>query len=194
MRQRMEALVIPRWMMSNETVTLSEEAALVERAAHDPEAMSLLFRQHHGPIARYLLRRTGNHSLAEDLTSEVFLTMVRYLPRYRQRGTPFRSWLYRLATNQVNRWARRQQRMKQQPMPELACSREGINHEAAYLRHALLRVPLHFQNALALHYLEELSVEEVATILGCALGTVKSRLARGREVLRGILSKQDGDQ
>lgn len=183
----MEALVIPRWMIVSEPEPLPEEAALVRQAAHDPEAMSLLFRQHHGHIARYLLRRTGNHAVAEDLTSEVFLTMVRYLPHYRHRGTPFRAWLYRLATNQVNRWARRRGRLIWQPLGDLASDDKRNNHEAAHLRRRLLRVPLHYQNALALHYLEELSVETVAQVLGCAVGTVKSRLARGRELLRALL-------
>ena len=188
----MEALVIPRWMLASEPESFAE-AALLRRAVRDPESLGTLFRQHHGHIARYIQRRTGNRAVTEDLTSEVFLAMVRYLPRYRQRGIPFRAWLYRLATNQVNRWARRRGK-PHQPLSDVAAQDQSAHQqEADHLRQMIHRVPVHFQNALALHYLEELNVEMVAQVLGCAVGTVKSRLARGREILRQILTEQEGD-
>jgi RNA polymerase sigma-70 factor, ECF subfamily len=190
----MEALVLQQWSVARESIDLPDEATLIRQAATDPEAFSILFRQHHGHIARYIHRRTGHRAVTEDLTSEVFLTMVRYLPRYRQQGTPLRAWLYRLATNQVNRWARQRTRQQHQLLSDVAeKDQTEQQQEAAHLRHVLLQVPVHFQNALALHYLEELSVESIASILSCAVGTVKSRLARGRDLLRQLLTEQEGD-
>ncbi len=83
------------------------EEALIERARSDPEAIGVLYERHRQAIGDYLYRRTGDSHLAEDLLAEVFLSAVRHLPRYRARKIPFRHWLYRIATNSVNRWARR---------------------------------------------------------------------------------------
>jgi RNA polymerase sigma-70 factor, ECF subfamily len=189
----MEALAVTRWLMPGLEKNLPVEAELIQQAKSDPEAMAELFRNHYAPIGRYIQHRVGSSSTAEDLTSEVFLTMVRYLPRFRVNGTPFRAWLYRLATNQVNRWARHQRRFAWKQLQDYPSSEtQGLDEEsAARIRAALLTLPVHYQSALALHYLEELPVESVAQVLGCAVGTVKSRLARGRDLLRPLLSEQD---
>lgn len=189
----MEALAITGWMLPAKTVQPAEEARLINRARTDPEAMAQLFRDHYSRMVRYVSRRTGNAAVTDDLVSEVFLTMVRYLPRYRIGQTPFQAWLYRLATNQVNRWARRQRRYAWQQLQDYAAPDhvQTDEDETLKVRAALLTLPLHYQSALALHYLEEMNVEDVAQVLGCAIGTVKSRLARGRELLRPLLSEQD---
>jgi RNA polymerase sigma-70 factor, ECF subfamily len=165
-----------------------DELNLVERAKHDPAALATLYDRHYGAIARYVARRVGPAD-AEDLVADVFLAMVRYLPRFRQRGAPFRAWLYRLATNQVNRWARRRRREVRHRLAEIGeeCRRASVAEQAEVVRMALLALPARFQGALTLHYLEGLSVLEVAGVLGCAEGTVKSRLARGRDLMRAQL-------
>jgi len=189
----MEALAITGWTLPGTADSVSEEARLIARAKSDPEAMAQLFRDHYSQMVRYVSRRTGNRAVTDDIVSEVFLSMVRYLPKYRIGQTPFQAWLYRLATNQVNRWARRNRRNAWQQLQDYAApTEERADEEAtARIRAALLTLPLHYQSALALYYLEELNVETVAQVLGCAIGTVKSRLARGRELLRPLLSEQD---
>jgi RNA polymerase sigma-70 factor (ECF subfamily) len=118
--------------------------------------------------------------------------MVKYLPRYRSGSTPFRAWLYRIATNQVNRWAARKRRWNWLPLGDHpATERQSTTDEATQIRRALLKLPVHYQSALALHYLEEMSLESVAQVLGCALGTVKSRLARGRAMLSTLLTQHE---
>ena len=89
---------------------MNAEPALVERAKSDRDSFSQLYRLHYRSIARYLYRRTGDVHLTEELLSDVFFTALRTLPRFEQRGIPFRSWLYRIATNSVNNWARRRRR------------------------------------------------------------------------------------
>ena len=189
----MEALAVTGWLKLEEESSHSGEAEIISRAKRDPDAMAHLFRQHYSAIATYIRRRIGNHAVADDLTSEVFLTMVRCVPRYRITVAPFRAWLYRLATNQVNSWASRQShRAWKELYDHPAPSREVDEaEEAEYLRSALFTLPVHYQSVLALHYLEEMSVETVAQVLGCAVGTVKSRLARGREMLKVVLSEQE---
>ena len=88
------------------------EARLIERAKTDPAAYGVLYRLHYGAIAQYLFRRTGDYHAAEDLACETFMAAYRSMPRYQSRGIDFRSWLYRIATNNANRWARRQRRLR----------------------------------------------------------------------------------
>jgi len=170
------------------------EHRVLEAAKQDPNALSELYQQHYEAISRHVLRRVGQPSIAEDLVADVFLTMVRYLPRYRIGPTPFRNWLYRLATNRVNRWARWQRRrawrqLQDSPSPQREADRQS---DAAHVRAALLTLPLHYQSVIALHYLEDMRIEDISQILQCAVGTVKSRLARGRDMLRILLAESEG--
>lgn len=172
---------------------LDGEQELVERAKRDSQAFALLYRRYYPVIAGYVYRRVGDRHTTEDLVAEVFLTALRYLPRYRHRGAPVRAWFYRIATNAVNRWARRQGRS---PLRNPPWADEGVlagaaaqrnpdtDERAERARQALLALPPKYQTVLTLHYLERMSVEEVAQALGCRVGTVKSRLWRGREALR----------
>ena len=167
------------------------EMALVERAKTDPAAAAELYRKHYSPIAGYIRRRVVDHHQADDLIAEVFLSMVRYLPRFRHRGIPFRSWLYRLATSQVSRWARRQRRWATrqledfpEPADSVASSADTRYADAELVNLVLLTLPQQWQEVLGLFYVEEKSLPEISRILGCPVGTVKSRLSRGRELMR----------
>lgn len=176
--------------------SLAEEATLVDAARHDPEALSKLYRQNHTRIFRYVLRRVGNRALAEDLVADVFVSMVRYLPRYRISAVPFHAWLFRLATNRVNRWARWQRRRAFRELREAPCPRQDQQQQetADHVRTALLTLPMPFQTTVALHYLEDMSLVEISQVLDCSIGTVKSRLARGRDMLRAQLNESEGDR
>jgi RNA polymerase sigma factor (sigma-70 family) len=171
------------------------EHRLIEAAKRDPRALAQLYREHYEAISRHVLRRVGRISVAEDLVADVFLAMVRYLPRYRVGVTPFRAWLYRLATNRVNRWARWERRRACRRLHDVPSAAETGDpaQKADHVRSALLALPLSFQSVLSLYYLEEMSVREIAQVVGCAEGTVKSRLSRGRALLRAILTESEGD-
>lgn len=172
------------------------ERELIAQAKRDPKAFAMLYRRHYGAIAGYVQRRVGDSNVTDDLVAEVFLAAMRSLRRYGHRGT-FRAWLYRIATNVVNRWARRHQRraklelrvfMANQRQAEegSVMGSDGVEHA----RRALLSLSPKHQTVLALHYLEGLSVEGVAEVVGCGTGTVKSRLSRGREALRQRLEQE----
>ena len=195
----MSALLIQTDFVERNTTrndSLPADAALIEAARRDAEALSQLYRQHYSRIFRYVLRRVGNRTMAEDLVADVFVSMVRYLPRYRISPIPFHAWLYRLATNRVNRWARWQRRRAFRELRETACPRTDQQQRemADHVRTALLTLPLPFQTTVALHYLEDMSLAEICQVLSCSIGTVKSRLARGRDMLRAQLKESDGDQ
>ena len=161
------------------------DAALIEQAKCDPAALGELYRLYQPRIAAYVCRRIGHIQEAEDVVSRVFLAMVRGLPRYRCTGAPFGAWLYRIATNEVNRCVRKGRlRGFFAPIVDAPDSRAELSDDAEAVREALLKIPLIFQSVLTLYYLEQLSVAEVARVLGIAEGTVKSRLARGRSLLK----------
>jgi len=165
------------------------ESALVARAKQDPSAFGLLYRRHYPAIQRYLRRRLGDSAVLDDLVAETFLTAQSHLASYRERGLPFRAWLYRLATSRLHRWLRTQRWRHVLQLESEPAVEAGDDEEREIVRRALLELPARLQTCLTLHYLEGLSVEEVASALGCRPGTVKSRLARGREALRRRLER-----
>ena len=163
-----------------------DEGALIARARTEKEAFAELYRRHYEAIGSYLFRRTGDRHATEDLLSEVFLGALRGLPRYRYKGIAFRHWLYRIATHAANRWAKKNRR-KFAPLEVSSVAPESNGDDLEELHAHLLRLPPHQQAVVALHYLEGLSVDEIATTLGTRPGTVKSRLARARQTLRARL-------
>ena len=170
-----------------------DERELVERAKTDTIALAQLYRLHYQAIAGHVKRRVGNRPDVDDLVADTFLTMVRYLPRFRWTGVPFRVWLYRLATNQVNKWAKRQRRWAIRQLGAETTSRNeterSSNDEVERVRLAMLTLAPRHQSVLSLYYLEEMPIADVARVIGCRVGTVKSRLARGRDALRRLLEK-----
>jgi len=168
------------------------ERRLVDQARQDPEAFAHLYRLHYARVAGYIHRRTGRRELTKDLVGEVFLTALKMLPRYRYRDTPFRAWLYRIASNAVNQWARRERRRlrreRRHAMPGANASLEPP--DGLIVRRALLSIDPKQQDVLVLHHLEGLGIDQIALVLGMPAGTVKSRLHRARGALRRALEER----
>lgn len=175
----------------------ADEPNLVERAKRDRQAFAVLYRRYSPDLATHIYRRTGDLHATEDLVSDVFLTALRALPRYRYRGIPLRFWLLRIATNAVNRWAKRRRRgaiasLEANPLEHAAAASAADRGERdlEHAQRALLALSPKHQAVLSLHYLQGLGVREVAVVLGCREGTVKSRLARARDALRRKLEER----
>jgi RNA polymerase sigma-70 factor (ECF subfamily) len=181
---------------AREPVETDAEIALVARAVDDPAAFEALYWRHHRPIWRYLRHRTGESHAADDLVAEVFLDFLKSLPRFRSRGIGVRGWLYRVATRKVARWSRKHR--SHETIEDDAHARSStVSEESApdqsdRVRAALSRLPQRLQAVLVLHHVEGLAVEEIARSLCVREGTVKSRLARGREALRRSLVHEGG--
>jgi len=174
---------------------LDEERDLVERARRDRAAFTQLYRRYYDDVTSYVYRRLGDMHATEDVVADVFLAVMQSLRRYQYRGIPLKAWLYRIATNSVNRWLRRNRRYvlghpvtAQDGSEAVFVPRERA--DAAAAREAMLALSPKHQTVLSLHYLEGLSVEEVASVIGCRVGTVKSRLSRGRESLQRELLRR----
>jgi RNA polymerase sigma-70 factor (ECF subfamily) len=181
------------------------EAALVQRcAAHDEDACAELVNEHQRMVYQLSLNLLGDHNEALDLSQEVFLRVFRTIHSFRG-ASQLRTWIYRIVINQARnrqRWWRRRHKSQQVSLddhirdhgdlPEAGngCSPDrmlGQKVLAERIRVALDRLPFDQRTALILREVDGLSYEEIGFSLGIAVGTVKSRLARAREALRGQL-------
>lgn len=176
----------------------TDERVLISRARTDRAAFAALYRRHARDVASLILRRIGDVHATEDLTAEVFVVALDRLPRYEARpSVPFRHWLAGIASRLVSQWIRRRRRRidRERRYALLrggACpSREPDFIETESLRSAFVDLKVEWQTALSLHYFEGYSVEEIARLLRCLPGTVKSRLSRGRAALRARLQQED---
>jgi RNA polymerase sigma-70 factor, ECF subfamily len=168
---------------------LDEELAVLAKT--NALALASLYRRHVSRIAQYVARRVSPGHEAEDITAQVFLAMVRGLPKWSPTRAPFIAWLYRLAINAIISWTRRQRFRRWVGLGSDPTAREGKPMDDAEELHVALRqTPEPYQRTLILHYIEQLPVTTVAQVLGIAEGTVKSRLTRGRTLLKQILESK----
>lgn len=159
--------------------------------------MEQIIQEHKARVYRHALRLTGNPHDAEDLTQEVFLRVMRALPDY-QPGT-FEGWLHRITTNLFLDQARRKARIRFDSLGDDAAaripSREASADESydslhldADVEAALAALPKDFRAAVVLCDIEGMSYDEVAAALDVKTGTVRSRIHRGRTLLRKALA------
>jgi RNA polymerase sigma-70 factor (ECF subfamily) len=153
-------------------------------------------RDHSARVYRLAYRLTGNRHDAEDLTQEVFVRVFRSLSSYTP-GT-FEGWLHRITTNLFLDTVRRKARIRFEALPDdaerLASKERGPaqvyddTHLDGDIQRALDALPPDFRAAVVLCDLEGLSYEEIAATLGIKIGTVRSRIHRGRSQLRAALA------
>ncbi len=169
----------------------------VPQSDTDRPSWDEVVERHSERVFRLALRLTGNRPDAEDLTQEVFVRVFRSLDSWSP-GT-FEGWLHRITTNLFLDQARRKQRIRfdglSDERAERLVSRDGAAESAVLDRtfdddveRALASLPPDFRAAVVLCDVEGLSYEEVAEILGAKMGTVRSRIHRGRAMLRQSLA------
>ncbi|GAA2257038.1 hypothetical protein GCM10010430_46090 [Kitasatospora cystarginea] len=161
-----------------------------------PPSWEEIVEAHSARVYRLAYRLTGNQHDAEDLTQEVFVRVFRSLSTYSP-GT-FEGWLHRITTNLFLDMVRRRQRIRFDALAEDAAERLASRepspaqhfsdtHFDADVQHALDTLAPEFRAAVVLCDIEGLSYEEIAATLGVKLGTVRSRIHRGRSHLRTAL-------
>lgn len=187
---------------------MDETGLLVERAKSDPHAFGILFDRHHGEIFKYILHRTANVDLAQDLTSETFFKAMNKLWTFKWRNIPFSAWLYRIATNEVSGYFRKHKNFLDVPLEEvrditdiqnqelqeeLSTARDQMkkNHLFLELHQAVTRLKNKYQEVVTLRYFENKKVAEVAEILNKSEGTVKSLLHRALNQLQQLLDARN---
>lgn len=177
----------------------SADWALAQECANgDEEACARLVTDHQRMVYQLGLNLLGEPQEALDLCQEVFLRVFRTLPQFRGHSS-LRTWIYRIALNQASNrrrsWRRRHQAQQvslDAPHHEVPESRHSALPDrlfqqrqiADYVWSALDALPFDQRAVVVLREIDGLSYEEIATSLGVAVGTVKSRLARARESLR----------
>ena|SRR5437588_3830499 len=178
----------------------------VREARQDRREFDELVRRCHRQAYNIAYRLSGNHADAEDLTQEAFLRAFRFFDRY-NRQMPFENWLYRIISNVYIDELRKRPKIKShsldQPLPNAGGESEvrleipDLTGDPASamllealdepLQRALIALQPDFREAVVLADVEGLSYEEIAEVMGCSLGTVRSRLHRGRKMLRNRL-------
>jgi len=179
-------------------MTPSDTELLRLIVAGDEEAFTLLYRRHQSAVYRFALLMSGSATVAEDVTQEVFLVLIREAHRYDPARGPLSAYLYGVARHYVLRCLERDRSyvplVDESDESEVAprtpliarddplgdCTR---NEVITLVRQAVLTLPARYREAVVLCDFQELSYAEAAAALGCATGTVSSRLHRGHALL-----------
>jgi len=192
------AVVVPGEMQIAAAKNDEHDDVLLRRSAKgDEEAFTVLYRRHQAPLYRFALRMSGHPWAAEEIVQDVFMTLIREPKKFDpQRGT-LGAFLYGVARNRVLKHLERTPRdlsldeknegdsgiharvIDRFTPADFAETRERSQH----VRAAVLQLPIEFREAVALCELEEMSYEEAARLLDCPVGTIRSRLHRGRALL-----------
>lgn len=178
------------------TALQSDEQLLRLTLGGDAGAFAALYDQLQGGIYRYALRMTGSPATAEDVTQEVFLSLIRDRCDYEPARGKVKSYLYGMARHRLIRGLERERNFvafdpseseneiaddhlsTHDPFLDLA--RDEV---VELVRQAVLSLPSHFREVIVLCYLQEMSYADAGEIIDCPIGTVRSRLARARSLL-----------
>ena len=179
--------------------TSSDAELLRQMLAGDGGAFERLYERWQSPLYRFVLRMSGSEATAEDVTQEVYLMLMRDGRQYSGRGS-FAAYLFAIARHCTWRRLRRERWFVRLELKEeveaddapavdrwasqedpLACLARDEIVEA--VRRAVLALPVHYREVVLLCYLHELSYAEAAEVIGCEIGTVRSRLHRARAML-----------
>lgn len=175
----------------------SDDDLLWRMAAGDDGAFTTLYRRRQGAVYRFALHMSGSPAIAEDVTQEVFLELMRHPGGYQAGRGSLPSYLYGMARNLVLRVLARvrdtvpvsgdERQSEGGPLEDLT-RREAVEE----VRKAVLNLPPRYREVVVLCDLEEMDYAGAAAVLGCAVGTVRSRLHRARALLAGKLRPRRG--
>jgi len=187
--------------------SLSDEELMLLFGNGRQEAFEELVRRHHKPVYGYIYRMVQNRHIAEELTQDVFLGLVQNAQRYTPTAK-FTHYLYSIASRLVYReWNQRKRRpllfslfrgrSEEEEGDEFvdtlpdgrASIREKLERDeiVSAITEALAKIPPVYREPYILHRFQDLSYEEIVEILGCPLGTVKSRIFRAEKMLQPLL-------
>jgi RNA polymerase sigma-70 factor (ECF subfamily) len=182
-------------------MTIEERVAdgvLLGRAGKgDEEAFTVLYRRHQAALFRFAVRMTGSAWAAEEIVQDIFMTLVREPKKYDAGRGAVGAFLFGIARNRVMKHFERAPRdisletdgedtrigatVLQDSFTPAAWAEQ--RERAQHVREAVLELPPEFREAVVLCELEEMSYEEAAQAIGCPIGTVRSRLHRGKALL-----------
>lgn len=182
---------------------VEQEQKLIELAKTDGQAFGELYDLYYSKIFNYVLRRTADVVISEDITTDVFIKALDRIQSFAWRGLPFSAWLYRIASSEIANHFRNKHTknisletlMEEQgfePASDVDIEASYVAEQEKIERHkqflqiqqALTRLPRKYQEALSLRYFEKKSIAEISLIMNKRPGTIKSLLSRGTKKLR----------
>lgn len=173
-------------------ITDSEERLLIEAAQQDPSRFAELYEQHFHRVYAYVARRVRERAEVQDLTAHVFQQALANLDKFKWRGAPFSSWLFRIAANAIADQARRRSlelehnnNVVTETAP--AIDLEQVERKARMFR-AVEQLPEDQRRVVMMRFAGEKSIREIAQELGRTEGAIKQLQFRGLETLRARLN------
>ena len=183
---------------------LPDDQLLKRIAAGDTEAFAALFRRRQGDVYRFALHMTAQPAVADDVTQDTFLAVMNDAARYDAARATVIAWLCGIARHHVLRRFERDRPMQPleiddeaAPVNSMLTTAESVLGDLTRaeavdaVRLAVLTLPVRYREAVVLCDLQELSYADAAVALGCSIGTVRSRLHRGRALLGAKLTASE---
>jgi len=164
---------------------------LLRAQAGDATALEELVNRHDGPLRYFIRRLLADTSAADDIAQEAWLAAIRQIKRITC-GAAFRVWLYRVARNMAVSLLRKQGCVAALPMEAAADVPEEEEtvfsaEDVAAVHSAIARLTIEHRAVITLRFLEDMSYEEIAAVVDCTTGTVRSRLHYAKKELRRII-------
>jgi RNA polymerase sigma-70 factor (ECF subfamily) len=186
-----------------------DEELLELMASGDQEALAILYRRHQGAIYRFARQMSGSEAIAEDVTQDVFLVMIRNGHRFDAARGSLQTYLYGVGRNLIRRRLRRErlflaltaaEPLGEETIAERLVAADDPERDLAsretvrFIRRAILTLPSRYREALILCELHGLSYVDAAAVIGCQVGTLRSRLHRARSLLSRKLHERQAAQ
>lgn len=188
--------------MSEEEI--KSEYEILQRSKKDPRAFGELYEKHFDKIFNYIYRQTDDEDLTSDLCSQTFMIALKNLEKYEFRGVPFSAWLYKIASNEVNKHYRKEKHDKVFSLEEMRVrelmelTQEGWDEELMRkLVYHLKELPTEMLEVLELRFFEDKDFKEIAFILDITESGAKMRTYRALDRLRksfNLRIKYDGKE
>jgi RNA polymerase sigma-70 factor (ECF subfamily) len=174
--------------MVHTTEGLHEQMLIVQCQAGDEEAFTTLVNRYHERLFYYVRRMLGSTDQTRDLLQDLWLEAFRGLPALKRPGS-FKPWIYRIARNLACQRLRKTQRWTE--LTEDLSAPEPVDEErvfgpadAALIHRSLERIKPALREVLVLRFLEGMTYEQIAEVIGCPVGTIRSRIHYAKGALR----------
>lgn len=179
---------------SKKSRNIALEKRQVEAAKLNPAHFAPLYNTYFKPIYIFVFKKVKNEDLAGDITSKVFLKALLNIKKYKHMGFPFSSWLYRIASNEVNLYYRKQNKTTEVELLEkdVVTVLEEIKQPEDIMQQekmltALNQLPLQTSELIEMRFFEKLSFNEIGAVLGLKPVTAKIRVYRALEKLKKLI-------
>jgi RNA polymerase sigma-70 factor (ECF subfamily) len=183
---------------------IRQEYAILEKAKKNPKAFGELYEKYFDRIFHFIYRQMDDEDVTADLTSQTFLSVLKHLDRYQFRGVPFSAWLYKIASNEVNKYYRKRKHDKVFSIEEVRVREliEQVNEDwdeeiVMRLLEYLGNLPTEMLEVLQLRFFEDKDFKEIAFILDITESGAKMRAYRALDRLRqnfNLRIKYDGKE